>query len=264
MDLREVTPWLMEKLETTGRQAGLEVKVTEDFRVRTAEGFPDGIGKPGKRLLSPTDVPERTLVLRRNSYRVGPDFIISNKEPFTRGVGATLEASGDTRCRVPAMTRLPEEIPPLSDPGLPNLVYKFPDSGKGKGVFFMRVTDPEEAIGIAREIDKEKGEPPGLFQPFICSRLLPGRRIFDVRSELLLTPFGVVPLYSVSREATESIPQSLKGGLVAQPGVFTSNIATGGMLNTLDPAEEREINDAATAVGEALIRLLSRGFEVTG
>ena len=74
----------------------------------------------------------------------------------------------------------------------------------------------------------------------------------------------MVPLYSVKREATRPVPKALGEGLVVQPGIFTSNLATGGRLSVLDPLEDLEITEAATAIGEALITLFSKGFITEG
>ncbi|MFC1662232.1 hypothetical protein ACFL3S_12415, partial [Gemmatimonadota bacterium] len=125
-------------------------------------------------------------------------------------------------------------------------------------------SEPGQAVALARRLDQELGNPPGLFQPFVCSRLLPGRRVYDVRCELLLTPLGVDLLYFDRRESTRSIPAHLGEGLVPAKGVYNSNIATGGEGAAMDPAEEDEVREAALAVGEGLIRLLSSGFETLG
>jgi hypothetical protein len=211
--------------------------------------------------MSPRSVPEDTLVVRRNSYRIGTDFVLSNKDPFIRGLHAEILAAGDIRCRVPLMTRRPMEVQPPSDVGLPNLVYKYPDLSRGEGVFFLCAADADHAVAMARTLDRETGEPPGLFQPFVCSRLLPGRRIYNVRCEILVTPLGVWKLLALRRESIRAIPRGLGLGILPSDGVFMSNIVTGGRVAPLDPSEEKEIDDAALAVGEALRRLLVRGFE---
>jgi hypothetical protein len=261
MDLRPISPWLMKLLQESASSSRINLTVWQDFRVRSDPTLPREGGRPRGRLLLPVKVPPNTLVLRRNSYRVGPDYLISNKEAFVRSVGAVLAETGDCRVRVPSMTPEPGRISQPRGPGLPNLVYKYPDYGKGQGVFFMRVTDAGEAIGIARALDKKMGEPPGLFQPFVCSRLLPGGRVFDVRCEILLSPLGVEMVYAVKRESTKPVPDTLEEGLVTLPGVFTSNLATGGQLTAVEPSELDEITEAALSIGEALASLFFRAFQ---
>jgi hypothetical protein len=263
MDRSRISPWLMQTLEDMAGSAGMDVIIREDFRARPRDDFPPGILPPQKRLMSPTVVPKNTLVVRRNCYGVGSDFVVSNKEPFIRGMQAELLAAGDTRCRVPPMTKYPPKVEPPRAVGLPNLVYKYPDASQGMGVFFMCVADPEQAVNIARRLDRERGEPPGLFQPFVCSRILPGRRVYDVRCELIVTPLGARKVLGIRRESTQAIPREIGLGLFPSDGVFTSNMSTGGRTAPLGPSEEQEIEDAALAVGEALVRLLSRGFRTT-
>jgi hypothetical protein len=263
-DLREISPWLMATLQEAAAAAGMEVIVREDYRVPPRPGFPPGLERPAKRLTSPIDVPENTLVVRRNSYGVGSDKVVSNKEPFIRAMDFELNRAGDTRCRVPAMTRLPPEPLPEPTGGLPNLVYKYPGWGKGEGVFFLRARDGDHAVTLARRLDRDMNEPPGLFQPFVCSRLLPGGRVYDVRCEVLATPMGITPVLSLRREASKPIPESVEDGIVPNPGTLTSNMATGGKPTPVPPEEEEEITAATRAIGEALVRSLTRGFETEG
>ncbi|MFC1660069.1 hypothetical protein ACFL3S_01205, partial [Gemmatimonadota bacterium] len=138
MDWFPIHPRLIRALENTAESAGMKVTIREDFRVPPAPGLPKGASPPRKRLMSPTDAPADTLVFRRNDYRVGSDWVVSDKEPFIRGIGSALREVGDRRCRVPAMTLAPQDLRPPSDDGLPNLVYKYPDSEWGFGVHFMR------------------------------------------------------------------------------------------------------------------------------
>ncbi|MFC1660071.1 hypothetical protein ACFL3S_01215 [Gemmatimonadota bacterium] len=261
-DWDPLSAWQMATLADKARSAGLGLVLREDFRVPPASNLPQGMSPPPKRLTSPTEVPENTLVVRRNEFGVGPDWVLGDKEPFIRGIDSALRELGDQRCRVPVMTRLPPDLPPLSDDGLPNLVYKYAGLWGGHGVYFMRVRDKDQALAIARQLDNEVGNnPPGLFQPFVCSRLLPGRRVWDVRCEMLVTPVGMRPILFLRREANQSVPTTLEEGLVSSVGVFTSNLSTGGTCTPLDPAEQKQIEPAALALGEAFARLFSRGFQ---
>jgi hypothetical protein len=256
-----IHPRLMSALERKAKDIGLKLILREDYLIPVADGFPKGAALPGKRLASPVDPPRDTLVIRRNDYYVGSDEILSNKEPFIRGMDAALRGSSDPGFKVPAMTRIPTDLTLPSEAGLPNLVYKYPYFAWGHGVFFMRVKTADEAIAIARRLDGERGNPPGLFQPFVCSRLLPGRRVFDVRCEMLITPVGVHFITAFKRESNRPIPEELEDGLVSSKGVFTANTSTGGSSSLMTLAEGDEIREAAMAVGEAVRDLLSRGFE---
>jgi hypothetical protein len=259
MDFSELRPWLIADLQDEARSRGMEAVFREDYRVRPSRDLPGDVPPPPKRLHSPLRPPEGTLVVRRNCYWVGTDWAIADKGPFLRGLVAEKVRDPSLAYRVPAMSRRPR-LGPTGDHALPNLVYKYPDMGKGVGVFFLRVDDADEAEAIARRLDRERGEPPGLFQPFVVSRLLPGRRIYDVRAEILVTPFGPRFVYSTRREAMKSLPDSISRGLLDGAGVFTSNLATGGRFAPLDPAEVDEVEEAALGVGEATVRMLRKGF----
>jgi hypothetical protein len=144
--------------------------------------------------------------------------------------------------------------------GLPNLVYKYPAESKGLGVYFLKVDDPRDAEVIARKLDRDTGRRPGLFQPFVCSKVLDGNRIYDTRCEVLITPLGAHHVFSIRREAMRSLPETLENGLVREQGVFTSNLATGGRFWPVDPAEAEGTRQAALAIGEALVAALNHTF----
>ena len=125
----------------------------------------------------------------------------------------------------------------------------------------MKARDTSHALTLAREIDRRTGEPPGLFQPFTCSRLLEGRRIFDVRTEIFLSPLGTWYLVAFRREGSRPLPEDLPEGVFPTTGVFTSNLSTGGVMSAVREDEERELRDAALAVGDALRTVLERTFQ---
>jgi hypothetical protein len=260
MDWSPTSLWLKATLEEMGREKGLKVEIRQDFRVPPRKGLPKVGSRPKRRLTSPERVPPDTLVVRRNTHGVGPDFLIGDKEPFARSMRAALAQAGETDCHIPEMTRTPGQLHPASDEGLPNLVYKYPDSGKGKGVFFMKVRSPEHAVALARELDEKHGHGPGLFQPFFCSRLLPGRRVYDVRCEVLLTPLGNRRVLGLRREAAQSIPEVLPDGLVSSVGVFTANMSTGGSVAPLTSDDLPEIEAGTAAVAQGLASSLEETF----
>jgi hypothetical protein len=254
--------WLMQELVTRAHAEGLEVRFLEDWRVPRGEERPPGIPPRAFCTDSGFDVPPNTLVLRRNSLPLGPDYLLADKEPFTRGLAYVLRERGECRVAVPEMARRPGRIPEPAAAGLPNLVYKYPDLGKGEGVHFLRVRDADQAEAMAREIDARTGEPPGLFQPFLLSRLLPGRRIYDVRCEVFISPRGVRRVFGLRRESTRSLPETLETGIVPGSGVFTSNVSQGGRFAEMDADEAVEVWAAADAVGEGLLALFSRAYDL--
>lgn len=261
MERSEVRPWLLRELHEAAHAHGMTVDVRESYRIPSRSDLAKGEPRPGKFIHSAMGQAQGTFVLRRSTFAWGSDFLVSNKAPFIRGVHAVLEALADGRAHVPTMSADPADVFAEAEEDLPNLVYKYPDIEKGEGVFFMRARDPEHANELAETVDRATGEPAGLFQPFVCSRLLEGRRVYDVRCELLITPKGARHVFSIRREAMQSLPQGLPDGLVTSSGVFTSNLATGGRFAPVDPSEADEVRDAALAIGDALVAALNNTFE---
>jgi hypothetical protein len=205
--------------------------------------------------------PERTLIFRRNEYFTGLDRLLTDKGLFLRALADELERSGETRVRAFPMTREPGPMPD-TPPNLPNLVYKYPDDFAGLGVFFMRARDEEHAVEMARELDRRRGEPPGLFQPFLHPGARAGDRAWDYRSEVIVSPLGSLHTISITRTAGATVPHEVPYGLVPR-GLFTANISGGGVSELVGPEHSAEVAEASLAVGEAVRRLLARTYVTT-
>jgi len=262
-DTIRVWPRTLEALARCAHDTGLDLDVRDDPRLPRRYDLPAGRAPRRRPAGAPDDVPDDTLVVGHNEYAIGPDHVLSDKELFIRSMAGAPEGVGESPVRVPPMTRLPPPLPSGSDPNLPNLVYKFPDSSQGRGVFFMRVRDAAQAIIIARALDREHGEPPGLFQPFVLSSLLPGRRIYDVRAHAFLSPVGCRYLGGQRRESVRTLPDRLEEGLVQQRVAFTSNISQGNLRADIPADEEPRIAAAASAAAETIAGILKRGFRTT-
>jgi hypothetical protein len=204
--------------------------------------------------------PDDSLVVRRNVFPVGSDFVLNHKELLTRSLVSMLKEIGETRVFCLPMTRVPMDVQKPRVQGLPNLVYKYPESMAGAGVFFLHARDREHALSMARELDRVSGEPPGLFQPFRCSLLREGRRVFDVRAEIFVSPLETRYLTSFMRVSSQSVPSEFPEGVFPSKGVFTSNFSTGGTLHQVEENEKTALIEAAMAVGGALRRILERTF----
>lgn len=251
-------PWMMQELTERGRALGIQVEFLEDPRRPRRKSAPSDRGLPNRASWVGW-VPNDTLVMRRNEFPVGSDFVINDKEPSIRALHAVLAETGEARVKVLPQTRVPED-PLESAGGLPNLVYKYPDSMAGLGVYFMKVTESSRALALARELDRRTGEAPGLFQRFVLSDLMPGGRVFDYRAEILLTPRGVWFLGAFRREASLPPPDRVPDGIVDAPGALTSNYSTGGILSSVEGDELQRVGEAAVAVGDALRMVLARTF----
>ena len=252
-------PWFLAALHEWPRGTGIQLEVLEDPRLPRRTSVPSGIPEPNRWSMAQL-LPDHTLLVRRNEFPVGSDYLVNHKEAFIRSLRSVLAETNETRVHVLPMTRVPFEIPEPQGPGMPNLVYKYSDSLAGVGVFFMRARNTEHALALARELDRRHQEPPGLFQPYRCSNLLGGRRVYDVRAEIFISPLGTWYLASFKREGSRPLPEDLPEGVVSDTGLFASNVSTGGVVSPVGREEKEGVEDAALAVGDALREVLERTF----
>ncbi len=252
--------WMLRELLDRARDAGIHAELLEDPRMRRRRGTLPGLAVPNRRSWL-TWTPDDTMVVRRNDFPVGSDFVIDHKESFVRGLQAVLRETADTRVRVLPQTCDPQDIPDPPAEGLPNLVYKYPESFAGKGVYFFRARDTGHALVLAREVDSRTGERPGVFQTFVLSDLLSGRRVCDVRGEVFVSPLGTWFLGAYRREASKPLPSHLPEGIADAPGALTSNMSTGGTISRLEGDDVVRFREASIAVGDAIRTVLDRTFE---
>ena len=255
-----IDPWFYGELRRILTGAGLDIQVLEDEQAPVRHDLPSDLPVPGRAPFAPENPEPNTLVVRARDLKVGPDALMVDKKCFAQAVGTDLQRTGESRVRVLPGRRHPPQVSLPEDPGLPNLVYKYPLGGKGEGVFFLRVRDREQAIKLGREIDGRTGRTGGVFQPWVCSPLLPGRRIYEFRTIILVTPVGVRFLGARRRETVTPLPDTLPEGIVEDRRPF---IITGYFENISvprDPALEGPVAAASLAVAESLARLLKRGF----
>jgi hypothetical protein len=253
-------PWFMREFLQGTRAAGLRTEFFDHPRMRRRRGIPTHLGNP-KRAAWLADEPDDTLVIRRNEFPVGSDFVINDKDPFVRVLERVFREKGETRVRVLPQTRVPPEFPSADGPGLPNLVYKYPDSLQARGVFFLRAKDRDHALTLAREVDARTGEAPGVFQRFVLPELRPGDRVCDVRSEIFISPLGTWFLGGFWRIAGEPVPMELPIGIAEAQGALASNLAVGGTLAAVEGEDLVRFGEASVAVGDALRAGLHKTFE---
>jgi hypothetical protein len=249
--------WAVEDLAAHARAAGIRLEILEDPCMPVVRHRRGGAPIGHYRVLD--HLPDHTLVLHRDEMLAGPDFLVTHKEPSIRALDSILRALGERRVFVLPMTREPQ-VDQSADPGLPNVVYKYPDTWAGAGVHFMKARDAAHATEMARRIDRERGEPPGLFQRFISPILGEDRRAHDVRAEIFLTPRETRFVRALRREAGHRIPERIDHGLVTARGVYSSNLGTGGRHGPVPEGDREAIRAAAVAVGDALRLSLASTF----
>ncbi len=258
--LTPMDPWFYSQLRGGLAARGLGLEVLEDARLPRRRDIPEELPVPARSLFPPSDPPGNTVVVRLCGYRVGPDFFLSNKEAFAKAIGHDLRKSGEDRVKVLPLTPDPGEVSLPEDPGSPNLVYKYPLENQGKGVFFLRARDAGHARTLAQEVDGSTGETGGLFQPWVCSDILPNRLIYEHRTKILVTPVGIQYLGARRRETVTPLPEKVPEGVVEdrRPLIITGYF--GNVSVPVDPSEEALLERASMALGEAIARVFSRGF----
>ncbi len=253
-------PWLYRQLRDELGARSIELRVLEDPRFPRRTDIPPDLPAPGRTLFPPPEPPRDTLVVRLRAYKLGSDRVVSEKDSFSRAVGRDLAAAGETRVVVNPLRADPGRVAFPADPGVPNLVYKYPDANLGRGVFFLRARDAAHARELGHEIDRRTGERGGLFEPWIASREVPGRFAEEFRSMLLVSPVGVHWMGAYGRVTRTPMPDTLDEGIVEDRAPF---IRTGVFGNENVPVRDEDrapLREASLALGESIARVLSRGF----
>ncbi|MER3446249.1 MAG: hypothetical protein C4291_05125 [Candidatus Dadabacteria bacterium] len=159
------------------------------------------------------------------------------------------------------------------DDPFPNLVYKLPDLDEGKGVAFLKVSSAEHARTVLKEslhlnhrrkllwncylIKEQKG----LFQSYIRSQLLSGRRLYIIRVHVLITPIGIKFLSAHRVVSERAVPEYLPLGVVQNPLPYIVNYSVGSKYEVVPPEEELAVETAALAIARGLAWAATYGFQ---
>jgi hypothetical protein len=212
------------------------------------------------------------LVVRIKFYHTNLDYLFNHKWTSIQALEAYKKHSSDPALLLPATGLEPVlgDIDP-HDP-FPNLVYKLPDLDQGKGVIFLKANSPEHARTILMEairlnrrrepwnrylIKKQKG----LFQSYIRSQLLPGRRLYIIRAHVFITPIGIKFLSAHRVVSERAVPEYLPLGVVQNPLPYIVNYSVGSKYEIVSPEEEPAVEAAALAVARGLAWAATYGFQ---
>jgi hypothetical protein len=222
-----------------------------------------------------------TLVMRTKYYPTSLDHLFQHKWASRHALEVYKRRSVDPALLLPPTGLVPilDRID-LNDP-FPNLVYKLPERDSGGGVMLLKVVSPEHACTILQELPRLK--PPesliarfrgsmhrrmfdqnGIFQPFVRSPMLPGRRLYIVRAHVLITPIGNHFLSAHRVVSGSAVPETLPLGLVQDPTPYIVNYSEGAKYEVVPHEEESEVITAALAVARGLSWAAAYGFQTTG
>jgi hypothetical protein len=166
------------------------------------------------------------------------------------------------------------------DGPFPNLVCKFPERDQGQGVVFMKVPSLERARAIlddGSEMNRHSvanvwtklryrlrlEDRTEIFQSYIPSSLLDGRRLSIARAHVLATPAGMTFLSAHRIVSNLPVPESLGEGLVENARPYIVNYSLDSAHARMPPDEERNVSRAALSVVRALCWAVESHFQTS-
>lgn len=258
---------MAQQCEEMSRALGIPVRIVEDaFRPSRFE-YSCGI---------PEIKARDTLVVRINYYRSNLDHLFQHKAASYRALQRYKEQTGDPDLLLPPTSLDPAVADYAPQEAFPNVVFKFPERDHGKGVFFLKASSPEHARLLAAESVRNIQHPDltsrlyaaiddhtALFQRYVPSHLLEGRRLYKVRAHVLVTPTGSRFLSSHRVVSTYPVPETLPIGVVRDPAPYVVNFHTGARYHLIPSEEEERVAKATLAVARGLSAAVVHGYRTS-
>jgi hypothetical protein len=217
---------------------------------------------------------DKTLVVRIKYYHTSLDYVLQHKWASNYALKKYKAFSAEPLLLLPPVGHEPLLGTCSLDEPFPNLVYKFPERDSGAGVLFFKATSPAHAQSLLTEArllfrPKDLGgrlfalqeDHHGLYQPYICPRLLDRRRLYIVRSHILITPNGMQFLSAHRVVSGSTIPEHLPIGVVQDPRPYLVNYSLGAKYERVPSAEEEEVKAATFAAAKGLYWAATYGFQ---
>jgi hypothetical protein len=259
------------RIEQAALDAGLRATVLED---RYA---------PQRRLSQTFLVPhidERTLVVRSKMFHTSLDALFHHKTLSFRAIESYQRVFQDQDARLPptGANSVPDTL--VMNGPFPNVVCKFPERDQGQGVLFLRVSSLAQAkaiiddrtemnrVSVANVWTKLRyrlklEDQAAMFQTYIPSSLLEGRRLSITRAHVLATPVGIEFLSAHRVVSNRPVPESLAEGLVQDPRPYIVNYSLDSVHAQVPPDEELRVNKAALSVVRALCWAVESRFQTS-
>jgi hypothetical protein len=260
------------RMEQAALACGLRATVMEDRHA------PKG-RLPQTFLVPPLDR-DRTLVVRSKMFHTTLDALFHNKTLSLHALEAYQRLFPDRDVRLPLTGAQSFPAVLAMEGPFPNLVCKFPERDQGQGVIFLRVPsltraqaildDPIEMNrhSVANVLTKLRyrlklEEQSGIFQAYVPSSLVHGRRLFIARAHVLATPVGMTFLSAHRVVSNLPIPESLGEGLVENARPYIVNYSLDSEHAPMPPEEELRVSKAALSVVRALCWSVEARFQTT-
>jgi hypothetical protein len=217
---------------------------------------------------------DKTLVVRIKYYHTSLDYMLQHKWASNYALQKYKAFCAEPMLLLPPVGHQPLLGNGSMDEPFPNLVYKFPERDSGSGVLFFKATSPAHARSLLAEARLLFGpkdlrgrlfalqeDANGLYQPYIRPHLLDGRRLYIVRSHILLTPNGMRFLSAHRVVSGSTIPEHLPIGVVKDPRPYLVNYSLGAKYEIVPPAEEEAVKAATFAAAKGLFWAATYGFQ---
>jgi hypothetical protein len=222
----------------------------------------------------PSLAEDGTLVVRTKFYRTSLDYLFQNKRASCRAIEMYKQCSSDPELLLPITSAEPQLDKVDKDDPFPNLVYKLPEKDEGKGLIFLKAESPDHAQRLLSEairMNHARGltdrlyslieDRKGIFQSYVRSLLLKGRRLYKIRAHVLLSPIGVKFLSAHSVISGFTVPEHLPFGVVKDPRPYLVNLSSSSEYAILSSEEESAVVKSALSVAKGLSWAAAYGFQ---
>jgi hypothetical protein len=217
---------------------------------------------------------DKTLMVRIKYYHTSLDYVLQHKWASNYALKKYQAFSAEPMLLLPPVGQEPVLGNSSIDEPFPNLVYKLPERDSGSGVIFFKATSPAHARSLraeARRLFRPKDlggrlfalqeDHNGLYQPYIRPLLLDGRRLYIVRSHILITPNDMQFLSAHRVVSGSAIPEHLPIGVVKDPRPYLVNYSLGAKYELVPSAEEEGVKAATFAAAKGLFWAATYGFQ---
>lgn len=260
------------RIEQTALASGLRATILED---RNAPK-----GRLSQTFLVPPIDGERTLVVRSKLFHTALDSLFHNKTQTLHALESYQRVSPDRDVRLPptGAHSFPDTLP--MDGPFPNLVCKFPERDQGQGVMFLKVPSLAQARAILADPHEmnlhsvanvwtklryrlKLEDQTEIFQAYVPSFLLEGRRLSIARAHVLATPIGMTFLSAHRVVSNIPVPESLAEGIVENSRPYIVNYSLDSDHGSIPPDEELRVRKAALSVVRALCYSVESHFQTS-
>lgn len=267
-----VDPIMAARIEQAAQAQGIRATVIEDGHSPK--------GRLSQTVLVPRVDADRTLVVRSKMYHTTLDALFHNKTLSLHALQSYQARHPDRDVRLPltGAESFPDALP--MDGPFPNLVYKFPERDQGQGVMFLRVPSlarAREILADTTEVNRRSvatvltklryrlklEDQTGVFQAYVPSYLVDGRRLSIARAHVLATPVGLTYLSAHRVVSNIPVPESLSEGLVEEARPYIVNYSLDSEHASMPEDEEARVRKAALSVVEALCWAVEDRFQTS-